>query len=642
MAANDRLVSDVLDGRYEITDRIGRGGMATVYRAKDRRLQRIVAIKIMREDADDDPENARRFDSEARAVAKLSDAHIVSVFDQGTDQNRPYIVMEYVDGTNLKAVIIKQGYLPVSRALPMLDAIVSGLAVAHEAGIIHRDIKPENVLISRSGEAKVTDFGLARQSDVTAMTVADGVLGSLSYVSPERLRHQAPVDFRSDVYSVGIVAFEMLTGHKPFEGDPGSVVTQHLEQDVPAPSSLTGPGAIPAWLDQLVVACGRRNAMARPVDGRDLLNRLRLGIEARRNGTEDDPRLIAAMRAAPGYDGNDDIANDETAAMDASPSLPLVAHEDTPSLSWRPDDRIPTDSQPNFKARRVLASILTIAVVIALVLGGWWVTNGRYTTMPGVANLPSDEASTVMQQAGLTLLTSLDYSETVPAGSIVSTTPDSGTRVLRGSTVRAVVSQGQERFSVPKLAGLSLDEAQAALESNNLTAGKVTQQYSDSVPEGTVISASLNEGAQVKRGAAIDLVVSNGPQPIQVPDFTGKPATDAMDALTNLGLLPTQTYDTSDTVAEGYVIAQQPNSGSLTKGDTVMLTVSQGPPMVTIPTGLVGGSADDAKAALEQLGLKPVFVFVTLEMLRQNIVSAISPIPGSSVKKGSQVTLYIR
>ena len=637
MAANDRLVGDVLDGRYEIIARIGRGGMATVYRAKDRRLDRIVAVKIMRDDVDEDPDNAARFDLEARAVARLSDAHIVSVFDQGTDRYRPYIVMECVDGTNLKAIIVKQGALPLGRALILLESIVGGLAVAHAAGIIHRDIKPENVLISRSGEAKVTDFGLARRSDVTAMTVADGVLGSLSYVSPERLLHQAPVTFSSDVYSVGIVAFEMLTGRKPFDGDQGAVVTQHLQQDVPSPASVVP--SIPAWLDTLVMACGRRNAAERPVDAGDLLKRLRLGMEAMRNGTANDPRLIAAMEGR----------------SSASVSLPLVTpakpgqttsvipavKDDVPSP--RVGERIPPKpGQPNFTARRVFVAVLAVAVVIACAIGFWWVSTGRYTTMPNVVGHTQSDALGMLTNADLKLVADKEYSETVPNGSVIQSTPPAGDKVRRGSTVHVLVSQGQERFSVPKLAGLTLDEAKTALTQSNLTAGDITQQYSDKVDNGIVISASQKEGALVKRGTSVDMVISQGPQPIPVPDYTGKAAADAMTALAKLGLQAVQTITYSDTVPAGVVISQDPNNGNAQKGDTITLTVSQGPQMVTIPSGIIGATDDDARKTLEDLGLKVVFVPLNSEVMSQHIVEQMNPPSGTTVQRGTTVTLLIK
>ena len=664
---NDRLVGDVLDGRYEIIDRVGRGGMATVYKARDRRLGRIVAVKVMRDDLDDDPDFARRFDTEARAVARLSDAHIVSVFDQGIDRDFPYIVMEFVEGTNLKAVIVKQGALPPARALPILEDIAGGLAAAHAAGIVHRDVKPENVLISRSGEVKVTDFGLARQTDTPTMTVADGVLGSLSYVSPERLL-KSTADFSSDIYSAGVVAFEMLTGRKPFTGGPAEVYSQHLNQDVPAPSSVTGPGVIPAWLDALVVACGRRTPAARPTDGRELLRRLRLGMTAMQEGTENDPALIAAMSAPGGpgaaaptapaaprhSDGTPPQYSAPIPAMPAAPpvpaappALPPVSHEDTPALQSgdEPAGRVPPPSrQKVYRRRRILVALLAAIVLAGLLTAGWWVTSGRFTTMPDITGRTQDAAGLLVANADLTLTTETAYSEDVAAGLVISTDPAPGTKVPRGNTVLAVISLGPERYPVPdNLAGMSQDDAQAALTNAHLTTGDVTQQYSETVPIGAIISCDPPAGTMVKPGTAVALVVSQGPAPIPVTDYTGHPATEAMEALAALGLVPKQVLAYSDDVAEGIVISQDPNNGELHKGDTVTLTVSQGPHMVTIPTGLVGSKAADAKKTLEDLGLKVVYSYLTPDIagLRHDIVSYTDPSSGTSVKVGTRVTLYI-
>ena len=645
---NDHLVGEVLDGRFEIIERIDGGGMGTVYKAKDRHVDRVVAIKVMRDDVDNPIEYARRFDAEARAVAKLSDSHIVSVFDQGTDRDRPYIVMEFVEGTNLKAVIVSQGPMPTDRVLPLLEAIVGGLAAAHTAGIIHRDIKPENVLISQRGEVKVTDFGLASQSEVPTMTYGGGVLASISYASPERLLHKAPVDFRSDIYSVAIVAFEMLTGRKPFGGDIDALITHHLQDNVPAPSTVIGKAAIPAWLDELVAACGRRATAERPIDARELLRRLRLGMEARRQGVEDDPALIAAMTATAATTASPRVVPTTPPSKEPTATvLPRVTRENTPRLTQTPASRVPhaVPPPPTFHGRRVFVVILTIIAIIAVCLGGWWLMSGRYTTIPDIKNQTTTDAGNMITSANLTLTTDQAYSEDVAAGLVISSDPPAGAKVLRGSTVHAVVSQGPQRFGVPKLVGLPLADAQAALTTANLTTGTVTQSYSDDAPSGQVISASANEGDQVKAGTAVDLVVSKGPTPIPVPDFTGKPAVDAADTLASLGLKLSQTMDTSPTVDEGFVISQDPPAGTtLFKGDTVTLTVSQGPPMVTVPPGLVGANADDAKAALEALGLKAVYIFspTVAPPMRQNIVAYTSPASGTSVKEGSSVTLYIR
>jgi len=616
-AASDPLVGDVVDGRYEIISRAGRGGMATVYQAKDRRLDRTVAVKIMRDDLDDDPEYAKRFDSEARAVANLSSANIVSVFDQGVDRGRPYIVMEYIEGTNLKAILVQQGALPPDKAVRLLEDIVSGVAVAHAAGIVHRDIKPENVLISRAGDVKVTDFGLARQSDAPTMTVADGVLGSLSYVSPERLLHQAPVDFRSDVYSIGVVAFEMLTGHKPFTGDTAEIVAQHLNADVPAPSTIMA--GIPAWLDALVTACGRRDANARPADAGELLARIRRGRAAMQSGDGREPELVASMA--------------EPSGSMPPGSLPTVTHEDTPTLASevRPGDRIPA-AQQVFRRRRIFAGVLAAIVVLAVVTGGWWLFAGRFTTMPDITGQTTADAAAAVQAANLTLATDSAYSEDVAAGVIISSATPAGAKVPKHSTVHATVSLGPERYAVPKLAGVAQADAETAITSNHMTVGNVTQDYSDTVAQGSVISSNPAEGTSVPPNTPVDLVISQGPQPITVPDLTGQTQQDATAALTTLGLAATATPQNSCTVLTGNVISQSPqNPATLHKGDTVTLTVSQGPATVTIPSSIIGTSSSDAQQALQALGLKVSFNYLGQYATRQDIVMSATPGPGAAV-----------
>ncbi|MCL2653613.1 MAG: Stk1 family PASTA domain-containing Ser/Thr kinase [Propionibacteriaceae bacterium] len=633
-AASDPLVGDVVDGRYEIISRAGRGGMATVYRALDRRLDRIVAVKIMRDDLDDDPEYAKRFDSEARAVANLSSAHIVSVFDQGVDRGRPYIVMEFIEGTNLKAVLVQQGALPPERAVRLLEDVVSGVAVAHAAGIVHRDIKPENVLISRGNDVKVTDFGLARQSDAPTMTVADGVLGSLSYVSPERLLHQAPVDFRSDVYSIGVVAFEMLTGHKPFTGDTAEIVAQHLNADVPAPSTITA--GIPPWLDALVTACGKRNADARPADAGELLARIRRGLAAMLYGNGHEPALVASMTEPSG----------SLAAV--PPRLPPVAHEDTPTLASEsgPADRVPA-AQQVFKRRRIFAAVLAGVIVLGVVLGGWWLFSGRFTTMPDIVDQTSDAATSLVEAANLTLATEGAFSEDVAQGIVISSTPKAGSKVPRHSTVRAVVSLGPERYTVPQVTGISQADAEAAIGNNHLTLGTVTQDYSDTVPEGTVISSNPAEGTDVPPNTPIDLVVSQGPQPITVPDLTGQSQQGATDALTALGLVASITQANSCTVHVGNVISQDPsysadNPVTLHKGDTVTLNISNGPASVTIPSTVIGMKSADALKTLQDLGLTVSFNYLGPDVTRQDVVMAVTPAPGTSVTGcGTKVILDI-
>ncbi|MDN6810990.1 MAG: protein kinase, partial [Acidipropionibacterium jensenii] len=307
--STDPLVGRVLDGRYEITSRIARGGMATVYRAQDRHLMRVVAVKVLHDELAEDQDFARRFDQEAKAAARLVNPHIVSVFDQGIDDARPYIVLEYVPGCTLRHVIAQEAPLSPLRAIDMLEPVVSALASAHENGLVHRDIKPENVLISDRGQIKVADFGLARAITNQSVSATRGVLvGTVSYLPPE-LVVKDHADERSDVYSTGIVLFEMLTGRKPHTGDnPIQVAWAHVHEDVPAPSQwLTQhagvkgrqmAGAIPAYLDALVRTCTARDPRERPADGRALLALLRSVRSSLARGRAEDPAITALMHRA--------------------------------------------------------------------------------------------------------------------------------------------------------------------------------------------------------------------------------------------------------------------------------------------------------------------------------------------------------
>ncbi|AXE39223.1 Serine/threonine-protein kinase PK-1 [Acidipropionibacterium virtanenii] len=305
--STDPLVGRVLGGRYEITSRIARGGMATVYRAQDVHLHRGVAVKVMHEGLYEDPEFARRFDLEAKAAARLVNPHVVSVFDQGVDDLRPYIVMEYVPGCTLRHVIVQDAPLTPRRALALLEPVVSALASAHDDGVVHRDVKPENVLISDRGQIKVADFGLARAVTAQSVTATGLLVGTVSYLPPELVVSNR-ADERSDVYSTGIVLFEMLTGHKPHTGEtPIQVAWAHVHEDVPAPSAyLAGLGRrgrelaehIPAYLDALVRSCTAREPADRPVDGRVLLGLIRSARVSLAQGRAEDPAITSLMHRA--------------------------------------------------------------------------------------------------------------------------------------------------------------------------------------------------------------------------------------------------------------------------------------------------------------------------------------------------------
>lgn len=733
MSVSDPLVGRVLDGRYEILARVARGGMATVYRAHDRRLTRVVAVKVMHDGLGDDADFARKFDREARAAARLSNQHVVSVFDQGVDRGRPFIVMEFIEGCTLRHVITKEAPLEPLRALDLLEPVVHALASAHEAGLVHRDVKPENVLISDRGEIKVADFGLARAVTAQTATATQGLLiGTVSYLPPE-LVTSGRANARSDVYSTGVMLFEMLTGRKPHTGDtPIQVAWSHVHNDIDAPSVLVHADGrwrrdsrrlIPPYLDALVIACTRRQPASRPADARQLLHLLRKARQALSHGIVDDPALTETMMASTRHDLVDDettlaaspasparrrgLVDDVNAAVEPPPvpvsfrprsaSSPAttttgpLAHRSTPSpgnrepsvvLDLRRRPRTPTSPvdlptgrtwrrvadedteqaaarparprsqqtpifphmshDPVHRRRRGLVA-LVLVLLLAVVAGGsgyWYMAHGRWTTAVAVQGTTLEQAEASAKQAGFIFSTSQAYSEDVPAGQVISTDPAGGSRVLKGSQIRAVVSAGPERFQMPDLASSTLAQATEKITSANLTVGKVTKAWHGSAPVDRVLQASQAPGAKLKRGTPIDLVISQGPRPITITDHAGSTAADATAKLTQLGFKVTSGETNHDSVAKGTVVSQSPNKGTGKAGDTIKLVVSKGPVMVKVPK-VTGADEETAKQRLGNAGFKTKVVYNTEAWVRLNVVAAQDPGASSSAPKGSTVTLYV-
>ncbi|WP_394275681.1 Stk1 family PASTA domain-containing Ser/Thr kinase [Luteococcus sp.] len=709
----DPMVGRVLDGRYEILAKLARGGMATVYRAQDRRLTRVVAVKVMHDGLGDDAEFARKFDREARSAATLSNPHVVSVFDQGVDIDRPYIVMEFVQGCTLRHAITREAPLPPLRALQVVESMASALASAHEAGLVHRDVKPENVLISDRGQIKVADFGLARAVTSQTATATQGLLiGTVSYLPPE-LVTTGRADVRSDVYSAGVVLFEMLTGKKPHAGEtPIQVAYSHVHNDIPAPSTLLAGNdprsmdsrrIIPPYLDALVVACTRRRPEERPADGRELLRLVRTARKALGHGILDDPDLTRQMRASidqappPASPAVPDgppttvhlaATQVQPAVRDtAQPSTPPAPRRDDPptridasmpldaraeaartgaafavedSGSWEqstpwvpaaaasgttPDGR-PAGASPagarrrTHRRRRALVLALLALLLVAAVAGGWWWNSGRYEATPDLASRPQAQAVALAQQQGLQLDTTQEFSETVPKGTVIRTEPRAGDRVLKDGTVQAWVSKGPERYLMPSVVGMDESKARDAIEKNNLAVGKVTEDYNEEVPQGIIATVSQSKGTELKRGTEIDLVVSKGPRPISIEDFTGKSAERARKELEGAGFLVKTVEQHSDEVDKGKVISQNPNGGTGRKGGTITLTVSTGPVMVAVPT-VAGLTEKKASDALTSTGFKVKVVHATPEWLREDKVKAASPTQGQQAKQGSTVTLWV-
>ncbi len=666
MSSSDVLVGRVLDGRYEIVRKLARGGMATVYVATDRRLTRTVAVKVMHESLGGDAEFVTRFDREARAAARLSHPNVVSVFDQGMDGGRPYIVMEYVEGSTLRHLITREAPMEPSRALDLLLPVINAVAAAHEAGIIHRDLKPENVLISDRGQTKVADFGLARAVTAATATQTGTLIGTVSYIAPE-LVTTGKGDARVDVYALGVVLFEMLTGRKPHTGDtPIQVAYSHVHNEIPSPSSQlsggSGRSGIPGYLDALVTSAAARDPRNRPMDAGVLLDHARQARQALARGVTGDPALTARMRTT-SLDSSNQITEpvpavaplspvpqvDRTATLRFTPSTPVSPGQPPVADGMPYYDDVVVDApsptvkrlqQRQLKRRRRGVVLLVLLLVLAAVVGtgAWWMFQGRFVDTPKFAELTQAKAEALAKQNGLAITFDSDYSETVQAGLVIRTNPVTGAPIVRGGTVVAYLSKGPERYPVPALAGLTLDKAKAALAENHLATGDVTEAYSDTVKKGVVISASLKEGDQVKRDTPVDLQLSKGRAPVDVTDYTGKPFADAKAHYEDAGLkvkLAQEKFDGK--VAAGSVISQNPAKGKLYRGDTVSFIVSKGPEMVKVPY-VRWMSVEKATKTMEKAGFK---VKVTYISTLFNVVAYTSPDKDALAPKGSTVTLYV-
>lgn len=684
-AGPDALFGRLIDGRYRIGPRIARGGMASVYEATDIRLDKTVAVKVMHVGLGDHDEFAARFVREARAAARIDHPHVVAVYDQGDDDGTVFLAMEYVPGHTLRDVIRKESPMAPRRALETLEPVVSAIAAAHRAGLIHRDVKPENVLIADSGQIKVADFGLAKAiSTDTQHTVTGGVLiGTVSYLAPEMVVQDVGPDARADVYALGVVLFELLTGSKPHAGEsPIQVAYKHVNADIPAPSSQV-PG-VPAYVDALVARATARDRALRPADAGILLHQMHRVMQALTEGVDDDPELTADLRGALGRQDTVELAepeyDDEPVALveaELSDAAPIDADADHPggtlvaadpapppassstgldvvsgsALAGSPPGAVavrptPIDAvnarRPRGRWRGPLGVVLAVLLVAGLGVGAWWLTDGRWTRTPGVLELTADEAADKLEAAGLTAERAEDeYSETVEEGLVISTYPAAGDRVLAGGTVSYVISLGKERYRVPKLAGETVDDAQDRLMRRHLTPTDTIERWHESVGDGRVIRTDPKAGTSLRPDTAVTLIVSKGRKPLTIGDWIGKSAARAESQLTDRGLVAdTSATAHSDSVPKGNVISQQPRPGTtLHRGDTVQLVVSLGPELIEVPRVVASGVAD-ARERLEGLGFE-VRVVEADSYIGLGYVLSTNPSAGTMLAKGSTVTLYL-
>nr|WP_241742299.1 Stk1 family PASTA domain-containing Ser/Thr kinase [Microbacterium yannicii] len=598
------MIGRLVDGRYRVRARIARGGMATVYVATDLRLERRIALKVMHGHLSDDTVFQSRFIQEARAAARLADPNVVNVFDQGQDGDMAYLVMEYLPGITLRELLREQRRLTVPQAVSILDAVLSGLAAAHKAGIVHRDVKPENVLLAEDGRIKIGDFGLARATTANTASGAQ-LLGTIAYLAPE-LVTRGTADARSDIYAIGIMLYEMLTGEQPYKGEqPMQIAFQHATDSVPRPS-VKNPG-VPEQLDELVLWATEKSPDERPIDAREMLQRLRdiereLGISP--TVTRTGP--IGVVR------------NEVTPTGELTAVLPSVATG--PTAAMEEVDNAGRLRRATQRRRSRGAWLIVLVLLLAALAGGlgWWFGSGpgSLVAVADVTGKSFEEAAAIFEEDSLIAVQQGENSLEVAAGQVIRTNPPQGTRVEKSSEINVFVSLGPAEATFTAFAGMSEDDARATFTGQSVSVADDSATFFTDAPAGTVVGAFVRpagapddgsqdvpciDGCTVHQGDSAWLQVSLGP----LPDVAGESEGKARSTLEGLGLTvadPSQT-EASDSVDEGRVIRVigKEDGGWLAPGDTVTLVVSTGPPLFAIPD-LVGMTLAEARQAATDAG----------------------------------------
>jgi beta-lactam-binding protein with PASTA domain/tRNA A-37 threonylcarbamoyl transferase component Bud32 len=661
-------IGQLLDGRYLVESQLARGGMATVYLGRDVRLERIVALKIAHPELARDPEFTDRFIGEARAVARLSSPNVVAVFDQGSTGDINYIAMEYVPGPTLRELLNARGRLSPREALDIVEAVLTGLAAAHEAGIIHRDVKPENVLLGTGSAVKVADFGLARAAAGLRNTKTGLLIGTAAYLAPEQVASNSS-DARTDVYASGVMLFEMLTGAQPHTGDtPLAVAYKHVNAVVPAPSSLVAD--LPAALDALVALSTSRDPELRPPDASHFLQAIG---QVRRGLPLSPPRRGAhAAPAAPAGNGHYQTANGsgpETFGVTAPGGIggesgrggPPAYRSDQGTASGPPNHTmiVPAGGlDPEYDDGRHVAGpgprrsrgyrepflqrwlfsrrILVVLAALVIAAGAWWITAGQYFSLPQVTKMTVHNAEAALRNAGLTVkVGTATHSDTVASGDVLTTDPGPGSQVKHGQVVTLIPSLGPVEVSVPNVTGQALASAQQALQAAGLTAAAPTYETSGTVPVGVVISTTPVATTNWPKDQPVQIVVSAGPP---LPDFVGIPFSQAQGEAGSVGVtLQMEMVAKSNTPAQT-VLRQSPAAGSAIKsGEVVVVWVSPGPPQVAVPD-VQGMSQQQAIQTLQAAGFQ-VSVNDTFGGAVGQKVTSYSPT--GQAPKGSTITINI-
>ena len=630
------LTGELIDNRYLLQRQIASGGMATIYAGLDTRLDRPVAVKIMHAHLANDEAFVSRFIKEAKATAALSHPNIVSIQDQGWNEGGPpavFLVMELVEGSTLRDYLNEKGSLTVEQTFQLITPVLSALSAAHRIGIIHRDIKPENILISKDGRIKVADFGLARNITMGQTMTAESsvVLGSVSYLSPEQVQ-RGVADARSDIYAVGIVLFEMLTGSKPYSGEtPIQIAYRHVNDRIP--NIQTIKSEIPTSIAELVYEATAPNPDQRPKSAEELLNKLReiqakIDPKRRQMSLELDLPPIVNKKNKRGKVS-------VTSALGGIKEKTSQLISTKPINISKPEDSIRTKKRK--VSRRVRRNrIIALFLLIALIFGSYQILNAGKISVPSLVGMSQGEAKNDLKNLGLNIQVVEEvFSEDVAKGKIIATKPGGGGKISPAGTVGLIVSKGQERIIVPTLNGLTPDVASGKISDLGLSVGQINESFDMKVAAGFVIGTDPKDGSEVRRKSIVNLIVSKGVEQLALPSYVGKGGEQALSELNDLGFDVNVKYSFSDSIFKGQVITQRPERSDLiSKGSKIELEISKGSEFVFVPN-VLGKNKNDASVDLENLGLK-------VSAKGSGKVNNISPAIGSKVKQGTVITITLR
>ena len=638
MSTSDTLINTLFDGRYRIVRKLGSGGMANVYLAEDEDLGRRVAIKILNDRYANDDLFIERFRREAKSAAALSHPNIVSVYDRGEAEGTYYIAMEVIEGRSLKELIMTRGPLPIPQALAYSHEILEALRFAHRHGIIHRDIKPHNILIGE--RLKVTDFGIAR-AGASQMTEAGSIMGTAQYLSPEQARG-APVTASSDLYSVGIVLYEMLTGKVPFTGDSAIEIAMKHLNEAPKPPSKIRP-EIPEELDQVVLRALSKNPEDRYQTAEEFsedLHRVEAGLPLAPGTSEAATALLTGAALAGG--GSTEVLAGTAVTRPQGPPPPTA--RTPPPPPYGPGYY----EEPPRKRRRWGPWLLVALLLAAAGIAGWYVFSqiqdqlaaNEPVAVPNVIGLKEEAAVNLIQQAGFEPDVQRAANADVEKGRVFDQNPNPGNRIQKGDRVTLLVSTGAPKTSVPDVTGMNYGDAVQALNDANLNASK--NEVFSPKPVGQVVDQNPAAGENVVEGTEVVLDVSKGTKQVQVPNVVGMPEADARATLDQAGFEVTSTSAPSDTTPEGNVSDQNPDGGTqAAKGSTVSITVSSGPSTTTVPDEV----GQDKQVAMDDLKANGFKVHATnvacADPNQDNIVQDQDPTGGSDAPNGSTVDIFV-